>query len=171
MTDLKIESSETSGLSFNPLVPFSGKSEQTNWENLIADFLSFCLREKTFWVVTEKAKAAEWLYLKNLLFECEIHVNNETYLCAFGEKLTSKDFLQIIQTGDFYWDGILFIPTESSDNSNLIETLKKLQSFEFIGSYGDGCGITWNLPHLPNQTIITEVKKIAQSNNFLPFTA
>jgi hypothetical protein len=168
MTELKIETDEAGGLSFNPPVPFLSNAVQTDWENLVAEFLRFCFTDKHLWIVTEEAKASQWWYLDKTFFECEITVNNQLYLCALTENLNSKDFRQIIGTGDFYWDGILFIPADSNNVDYLTETLTNLNDFEFITSYSDGCGITWNLPHLPKENILNTLNKIAQINNFKP---
>jgi hypothetical protein len=171
MTNLKIETDERGGLSFSPPVPFLSNAVQTDWENLGAEFLSICFADKNLWIVTEEGKASRRWYLDKTFFECEVTVHNELHLCAFTEHLSSNDFRQIVCTSDFRWDGILFIPAESNNVGRLTEITENLNDFEFITSFGDGCGITWNLPHLPPKTILETLNTIARSNNFTPLTS
>jgi hypothetical protein len=166
MTELIIETDEAGGFSFSPPVPFLSNAAQTDWENLVADFLNICFADRNLWIVTEKAKASQWWYLDRNFFECELSVGKETFLCSFTNQLNKEDFRQIICTGDFYWDGILFIPDESKNIGRLTEITENLNRFEHISSFGDGCGITWNLPHLPGETIFKTLNTIAESNNF-----
>lgn len=170
MTELKIEIDEFGGLSFSPPFPFLSNAAQTDWENLVAEFLSICFADKHLWIVTEEGKASYWWYLDKTFFECEITVNNELYLCAFTEHLKNEDFRRIVGTSDFRWDGILFIPAESNNVEHLTAITENLNAFEFISSFGDGCGITWNLPHLPPETILDTLRAVAGLNNFQPST-
>jgi hypothetical protein len=167
MTELRIETDEAGGLSFSPPVRFLSNAVQTDWENLVAKFLSICFADKQLWIVTEEGKASRWWYLDKTFFECEISVNNELHLCAFTEHLSSQDFRQIVGTSDFRWDGILFIPAESNNVGRLTKITENLNDFEFLTSSGDGCGITWNLPHLPQETIFKTLNTIAESDNFV----
>jgi hypothetical protein len=171
MTELRVESNKNGGLSFSPPVPFLSNAVQTDWENLVAEFLSICFADKHLWIVTEEGKASHRWYLDKTFFECEVTVHNELHLCAFTEHLSSNDFRRIVGTSDFRWDGILFIPAESNNIGRLTEITENLNDFEFITSFGDGCGITWNLPHLPPETILDTLNAIARSNNFTPLTA
>jgi hypothetical protein len=166
MTTLLVELNKTGGLSFSPPVPFLSNAIQINWEELVSEFLHFYFKNKSLWIVVDEYKSSDWWYLDEDFTEYQIKLDKTNYLVTNQKNISTANFLRIVKTSDFYWDGIIFIPQKSTDIQSLHKIIADLDNFENISSFADGCGININLPSLKISEILSKLKEISSIKNF-----